>query len=63
MPTAILGTGDPSWKKRTEFLFSRSSSLDEAIVSATNKKAAFLLEYEKATQGTDVGPETELTTY
>lgn len=59
----LLSTGDTSWKKGTQFLFSRSLLLDEVIGSATNDNATSLYEYEKAAQGVDEGPERELTTY
>lgn len=37
--------------------------MDEVIASAANNNAAFLSEYEKATQRKETRPENQLTTY
>lgn len=57
MPAAVLGMKDMSWKKMTQFLFSRSSPTDEVTASATSNSAASLSEQE------DSGPGSELDTY
>lgn len=38
-----------SWKKRMQFLFPRSPSVDEVIAATTDHKATSLPKYEQAT--------------
>lgn len=59
----LLGTGDTSWKKGTQFLFARSLLPDEVVGSAANDNATSLSEEEKAAHRVDEESERELTTY